>query len=248
MHALPLSPTSCRPHPKNGRSRSSVLALVACAWPSGCWHKASGALPSSRRAPRWTARAEPAAARLPGIERFAGKVFHSARRDHGHDLAGKRIASIGTGGSATQYCPRIAPASSAPVLDQRVAGLACDSSRGRGLAGLDGSVTVVSTIYRGEKTVAQDGNAQGVRNAIDDGYCLDGNRLRLVGGIYGAAGSEYRTEIQTYSRLVAVGTAGNGPQSFKVDGRDGLRYYCGCTSDSRIESVGQSTRSRMPMD
>ena len=48
--------------------------------------------------------------RLPGLERFAGKVFHSARWDHGYDLAGKRIASIGTGGSAIQYCPRIAPA------------------------------------------------------------------------------------------------------------------------------------------
>ena len=120
-------------------------------------------------------------------------------------------------------------------------GLAYDSSRGRGLAGLGWSVTGASTIYRCEKTVAQDGEARGVRNVTDDGYCLDGNRLRLVGGIYGTAGSEYRTEIQTYSRLVAVGTAGNGPQSFKVDGRDGLRYYYGYTSDSRIESVGQST-------
>jgi cation diffusion facilitator CzcD-associated flavoprotein CzcO len=47
--------------------------------------------------------------RLPGLDRFAGKVFHSAQWDHGYDLAGKRIASIGTGGSAIQYCPRIAP-------------------------------------------------------------------------------------------------------------------------------------------
>jgi len=47
--------------------------------------------------------------RLPGLERFAGKVFHSAQWDHDYDLAGKRIASIGTGGSAIQYCPRIAP-------------------------------------------------------------------------------------------------------------------------------------------
>lgn len=46
---------------------------------------------------------------LPGLENFAGKVFHSARWDHGYDLAGKRVASIGTGGSAIQYCPEIAP-------------------------------------------------------------------------------------------------------------------------------------------
>jgi cation diffusion facilitator CzcD-associated flavoprotein CzcO len=46
---------------------------------------------------------------IPGLERFTGKVFHSARWDHGYDLAGKRVASIGTGGSAIQYCPAIAP-------------------------------------------------------------------------------------------------------------------------------------------
>jgi cation diffusion facilitator CzcD-associated flavoprotein CzcO len=46
---------------------------------------------------------------LPGLERFAGKVFHSARWDHSFELDGKRVASIGTGASAIQYCPEIAP-------------------------------------------------------------------------------------------------------------------------------------------
>ena len=47
--------------------------------------------------------------RIEGLEQFRGRVFHSARWDHGYDLAGKRVASIGTGGSAIQYCPEIAP-------------------------------------------------------------------------------------------------------------------------------------------
>jgi cation diffusion facilitator CzcD-associated flavoprotein CzcO len=47
--------------------------------------------------------------KLPGLERFRGRVFHSARWDHDCGLAGKRVASIGTGGSAIQYCPQIAP-------------------------------------------------------------------------------------------------------------------------------------------
>jgi cation diffusion facilitator CzcD-associated flavoprotein CzcO len=46
---------------------------------------------------------------LPGIERFRGRVFHSARWDKAYEFAGKRVASIGTGGSAIQYCPQIAP-------------------------------------------------------------------------------------------------------------------------------------------
>jgi cation diffusion facilitator CzcD-associated flavoprotein CzcO len=40
---------------------------------------------------------------IPGLERFQGEVFHSARWNHGYELEGKRVASIGTGGSAIQY-------------------------------------------------------------------------------------------------------------------------------------------------
>lgn len=45
---------------------------------------------------------------IPGIENFKGKVFHSAQWDHSYDLKGKKVASIGTGGSAIQYIPKIA--------------------------------------------------------------------------------------------------------------------------------------------
>jgi cation diffusion facilitator CzcD-associated flavoprotein CzcO len=45
---------------------------------------------------------------LPGVERFAGHSFHSARWDHEYDLHGKRVAVVGTGASAVQFVPRIA--------------------------------------------------------------------------------------------------------------------------------------------
>lgn len=51
---------------------------------------------------------EPKMPDVPGIERFRGKLMHSARWDHQHDLRGRRVASIGTGASAIQYVPRIA--------------------------------------------------------------------------------------------------------------------------------------------
>src|SRR6266511_1448486 len=35
---------------------------------------------------------EPAIPALPGLDRFAGKVFHSARWDHDHDLHGRQVA------------------------------------------------------------------------------------------------------------------------------------------------------------
>lgn len=52
---------------------------------------------------------EPTLPDIPGLDRFAGKVFHSARWDHDHDLTGARVAVIGSGASAVQFVPRIAP-------------------------------------------------------------------------------------------------------------------------------------------
>jgi cation diffusion facilitator CzcD-associated flavoprotein CzcO len=46
---------------------------------------------------------------IPGRERFAGKAFHSMQWDHGTRLEGKRVAVIGTGASAIQIIPEIAP-------------------------------------------------------------------------------------------------------------------------------------------
>jgi cation diffusion facilitator CzcD-associated flavoprotein CzcO len=45
---------------------------------------------------------------IPGADKFAGTAFHSARWDHSCDLAGKRVAVIGTGASAIQFIPEIA--------------------------------------------------------------------------------------------------------------------------------------------
>jgi cation diffusion facilitator CzcD-associated flavoprotein CzcO len=43
-----------------------------------------------------------------GIRDFAGEVMHTARWNHSYDLAGKRVAVIGTGASAVQVVPSIA--------------------------------------------------------------------------------------------------------------------------------------------
>ncbi|HAD46119.1 MAG TPA: 4-hydroxyacetophenone monooxygenase, partial [Alcanivorax sp.] len=46
---------------------------------------------------------------FPGLDRFKGKVFHSSQWDHDYDLTGKKVVSVGTGASAIQYVPQIAP-------------------------------------------------------------------------------------------------------------------------------------------
>jgi cation diffusion facilitator CzcD-associated flavoprotein CzcO len=52
---------------------------------------------------------EPRIPAIPGLESFAGTVFHSARWRHDHDLTGRDVAVVGTGASAIQFVPRIAP-------------------------------------------------------------------------------------------------------------------------------------------
>jgi cation diffusion facilitator CzcD-associated flavoprotein CzcO len=56
---------------------------------------------------------------IPGLDTFAGAVFHSARWDHGHDLSGRTVAVVGTGASAVQFVPAIQPRVAHLTLFQR---------------------------------------------------------------------------------------------------------------------------------
>jgi len=64
---------------------------------------------------------DPAVPDLKGLDRFAGPAFHSAQWDHSVDLRGKRVAVIGTGASAIQFVPAIAPDVAHLTLFQRTA-------------------------------------------------------------------------------------------------------------------------------
>ncbi|SDD73190.1 flavin-containing monooxygenase [Actinokineospora iranica] len=63
----------------------------------------------------------PSIPELPGIEKFQGAAFHSAQWNHDFDLTGKRVAVIGTGASAIQFVPQIAPKVAELTLFQRTA-------------------------------------------------------------------------------------------------------------------------------
>ena len=58
---------------------------------------------------------------IPGKDSFPGPSFHSAQWDHDVDLAGKRIAVIGTGASAVQFVPEIAKMAEHVTIFQRSA-------------------------------------------------------------------------------------------------------------------------------
>jgi cation diffusion facilitator CzcD-associated flavoprotein CzcO len=58
----------------------------------------------------------------PGLETFGGPAFHTARWEHEHDLAGRRVAVVGTGSSAIQIVPEIAKVAGRVLLFQREPG------------------------------------------------------------------------------------------------------------------------------
>lgn len=51
----------------------------------------------------------PAIPNIKGLNTFEGTTFHSATWRHDYDLTGKRVAVIGSGASAIQFVPAIAP-------------------------------------------------------------------------------------------------------------------------------------------
>ncbi len=57
----------------------------------------------------------------PGLDTFAGRLFHSASWDSSYDLTGKRVAVVGTGASAIQIIPAIAPGVGHLTVFQRTA-------------------------------------------------------------------------------------------------------------------------------
>ena len=63
----------------------------------------------------------PSLPRYPGLDDFAGPVFHTAQWDHSVDLTGKRVAVIGTGASAIQVVPELVKIADQVQLYQRTA-------------------------------------------------------------------------------------------------------------------------------
>ncbi|HJZ72964.1 MAG TPA: NAD(P)/FAD-dependent oxidoreductase [Vicinamibacterales bacterium] len=65
------------------------------------------------------ALSEPSVPQLPGLDRFEGRAFHSARWDHTFDMSGERVAVIGTGASAVQFVPEVQKRAARLYLFQR---------------------------------------------------------------------------------------------------------------------------------
>ncbi len=124
--------------------------------------------------------------------------------------------------------------------------LGYSSQGGNGMLGMGWSLGGLSAIYRCGRTLIQDGVVDGVNYNSSDKYCMDGQRLVVVPnangviGAYGANGTEYRTERESFTKVVSYGVAGSGPAYFVAQTKAGQIIEFGNTVDSRIEAQGKA--------
>ncbi|WP_422360213.1 FG-GAP-like repeat-containing protein [Reichenbachiella sp.] len=112
-----------------------------------------------------------------------------------------------------------------------------NSQAKNGIMGYGFTLSGLSSISRAPTKQYLDNN---VKDPVDfdgtDKLAIDGERLILVSGTYGAAGSEYRTENNRFAKVVAYESQGSSgfPKKFKVWEKSGLIKYYGYTADSQI--------------
>jgi hypothetical protein len=119
--------------------------------------------------------------------------------------------------------------------------IAYNSQARNGLLGVGWHLEGLPSVSRCPRTLAQDGVRGSVNYDADDRFCLDGQRLVAISGSYGADGTEYRTEIESFSKVISRGTAGIGPAWFEVWTKSGQRMEFGNTADSRVLAQGKTT-------
>lgn len=150
-------------------------------------------------------------------------------------------------GAATYSIPIAIPPGTAGMEPKL--SLNYSSQGGNGIAGVGWSLGGLSAITRCPQTIAQDGQTRGVQLDANDRFCLDGQRLVIVnGGTYGAVGAEYRTEIESFSKVVSYGGTVGDPQYFKVWTKAGQIVEYGNTADSRVEAQGKTIAAAWAAD
>jgi RHS repeat-associated protein len=117
--------------------------------------------------------------------------------------------------------------------------LAYNSQASSGVLGMGWSLTGLPTIERTKRTLAVDGVNGTIAYDANDRFTLQGQRLIVTNGQYGADASLYRTEVESWNEVTTHATAGSGPQWFSVRARDGHSYQFGNTPDSRIAAAGR---------
>ena len=100
--------------------------------------------------------------------------------------------------------PIAAPAGRAGVKPQIALSYSSSNLR-EGPLGVGWSITGLSAISRCPKTLVQDGRNEGVNINKNDRFCLDGQKMKVKSGTYGAPDTNYYLEQDDFSHAKALG-------------------------------------------
>lgn len=144
---------------------------------------------------------------------------------------------VSPSGAATYTIPIVVPPGTNGM--QPSLSLVYNSQAGDGPVGMGWGIGGLSVIHRCGATIAIDGFKGGVNYDSDDRFCLDGERLIHIGS------NEYRTQHESWQRVVAYGPNAWDPQYFVVTAKDGTQRTYGNPDDNsgldaRIEAQGTS--------
>ncbi|MCG7501719.1 FG-GAP-like repeat-containing protein [Tenacibaculum sp. Mcav3-52] len=155
--------------------------------------------------------------------------------------------SVSLTGGASYSIPIMIPPSIKNVAPNIA--ISYSSQGANGLAGWGWNISGLSTISRIPATKYYDNKHDGI-DYNDDRFSIDGQRLILKSGTYGANGSIYQTENYSNIKVVAHGTSpygvSYGPEYFIVYYPNGTRTWYGKSGNSRSRLEWAIFRSRDP--
>lgn len=158
-----------------------------------------------------------------------------------HDIVGALEGQASVSGGAANYTIPIALPPGRAGMQPSVS-LNYSSRSGNGIAGIGWSLGVGSSIHRCGQIAAVNGELNfGVTyDADEDRLCLDGKRLIVTSGGYGVGGAIYRTELDTFVKVVQSGGINSASSSFTVYHKNGRIGYYGSDANSRHSADGRT--------
>ncbi len=133
-----------------------------------------------------------------------------------------------------------------------------NSRSGNGLMGVGWSLNGLSAITRCRTSFATEGaeaQKSNPRYSVGDRLCLDGQKLVVASSTtaandsaYWTAGTEYKTELDNFAKIVAYGSSANGGHGyFKVWTKDGRILTYGAEENSQASKVYATNQSAGPI-
>lgn len=132
-------------------------------------------------------------------------------------------------------------------LNPQIALMYNSQSAGYGMAGYGFTITGISSITRGGKTLFHNNEVSGVTYTAEDNLYLDGKRLVLQSGSSCQEGAEYCLEGDPYTKVIAHGAYNDNTANtwFEVKTADGKTYQYGNSSTSLISYRNKDNKPRI---